>query len=172
MGLKMKENFNDLSPELQSTLFNIVSEELKREYTVYGLKRKIKKFDNAISEIFNSKTYASKFKKLVCDSLKEIYKYDESHGFFTDNPLLVNQWMVCDENYGESWDYVYIFKAKTEKEVIDSINKYGMKNGIYMEADEIHSPYDCTGQTFSWGMDVRKVGKDLFLATKHFALDV
>jgi hypothetical protein len=172
MGLKMRENFNELEPKIQKLIFNMVSDELKRCNYAHQLKSTIKKFNRAIGELFSNEEYSKKIKKVVCDCLKDIYKYEENHGFFTDNPLLVNQWLVSDENYGESWDYVYIFKAKSEEEVIEPINKYGRKNGIYMEADEIHSSYDCTGQTFSWGMYVRKVGKDLFLATKHFALDV
>lgn len=134
-----------------------------------SFKENVKKFE--IDDILTIFPYEVK------KALKSIYKKATKHEynpmlFKKGTPNVVNQGVHYDsDDYDSSWQYWYLFEATSEQEVIDTINKYG-KHYIYIEADEIHSPYDCTGQTFSSEMYINQVGENRFLATKSYGIDV
>lgn len=169
-NLTTLEEFQSMSTSSQKRVVKLVLQMIEKfSQDSRSFKENVKKHE--IGDIMTLFPYEVK------KALKAIYKKATKHEynpmlFKKGTPKVVNQGVHYDsDDYDSSWQYWYLFEATSEQEVIDIISKYG-QGYIYIEADEIHSPYDCTGRTFSGEMYINQVGKNRFLATKSYGIDV
>lgn len=164
---KMKWGIKMMASEfLKANLMEkVLSIFVRESYSLNDFAKKINGFDD-IHECM--KAYPVKMKKMLKQACLEIAKNDDSDDWKMVNEKIVNQWAKFDKEYGESRTYMFLVKANSEKEVKSLFHNHTVSPYPLL----INSDYDCTGKWWSNGMDIKMIGKGLYLAHKSYSLDV
>lgn len=140
-----------------------------------------------VKKLIKKENTAVDLKKVI----KKAYKQNVYFGEQTVNKKVVNalksypiinfgtyyyKWQDGSCDY-DSWTNWYIIETKSSYSQFAMIEeaKCIMSNILgkdELTEDRIISPYDCTGQIFSYEMHFYKVGKNRVLAKKYFGRDV